>query len=102
MVAAAGADELEQAGVAAFDTAVHDAGRLAPQERRPAVAGLTGGRERHAAEPHAQPRVTAVTGVRCGDDGRAGSPSGMYHDAGGARTAHSTHHKAVVPTAAGG
>ncbi len=101
MVAAAGADELEQAGVAAFEAAVRDAGRLAPQERRPAMAGLTGRRERHAAGPYAQPRVTAATRVRSGDGGRAGSRSGMYHDVRSARTAHSTHHQAVVPTAAG-
>jgi hypothetical protein len=45
MVAAAGADEFEHAGVAAFEAAAHDADRLAPHERRPAVAGLTGKRE---------------------------------------------------------
>jgi hypothetical protein len=48
MVAAAGADELEQAGVAALETAVHDPGRLAANERRPAMAGLTGQRKCHA------------------------------------------------------
>ena len=42
MIAAARADELKQAGVAAFETAVDDADRLAPQDRRAAVAGLTG------------------------------------------------------------
>jgi hypothetical protein len=101
MVAAAGADELEQAGVAAFGAAVRDAGRLAPQERRPAVAGLAGRRERRAAGPHAQPRVTAATRVRCWDSGRAGSRSGICHDVRGAMTAHSTHHQAVVLAAAG-
>lgn len=44
MVAAAGADELKHVGVTAFEAAVHDPGRLAPHERRPAVAGLTGKR----------------------------------------------------------
>jgi hypothetical protein len=53
MVAAAGADKLEQAGVAAFEAAVRDVGRLAAQERRPAVAGRAGRRKCHGAGPHA-------------------------------------------------
>jgi len=53
MVAAAGADEFEQGGVAGFEAAVRDAGRLPPQECRPAVAGLTGRRESHAAGAYA-------------------------------------------------
>src|SRR5208283_310600 len=40
IIAAARADELEHAGMAAFGAAVGDAGRLAPHERRPAMAGL--------------------------------------------------------------
>src|SRR2546421_12952390 len=44
MIAAAGADHLVHAGVATLDTAVHDADRLAPQDRLAAVTGLTGGR----------------------------------------------------------
>jgi len=44
MVAAAGADELKHVGVTVFEAAVHDPGRLASHERRPAVAGLTGKR----------------------------------------------------------
>jgi hypothetical protein len=100
MVAAAGADKFEQAGVAAFEAAVRDVGRLAPQERRPAVAGLAGGRECHGAGLHAQPRVTAVTRVRWGDGGREGSRSGRCQDVRGARTAHTTHRQAVVPAAA--
>jgi hypothetical protein len=44
MIAAAGADQLEHVGVAALDTAVHDADRLVPQDRLAAVAGLTSGR----------------------------------------------------------
>jgi len=43
MVAAVRADDLIQVGVAAFETAVRDAGRLAPQDRPSAVAGLTAG-----------------------------------------------------------
>jgi hypothetical protein len=42
VIAAVGTDELIHAGIAASDTAVHDADRLVPQERRAAVAGLTG------------------------------------------------------------
>ena len=41
-IAAAGADELIHVVVAALDTAMHDAGRLVPQDRRGAVAGLPG------------------------------------------------------------
>ena len=44
MIAAAGADQLIHAGIAALATAVHDADRLAPQERLAAVTGLTGRR----------------------------------------------------------
>ena len=68
MVAAAGADEFEHAGVAAFEAAVHDADRLAPHERRPAVAGLTGKRECHVGvRLYAQPWVTAMVRPRPGD-----------------------------------
>jgi hypothetical protein len=58
MIAALAADELEHAGVAAFHPALHDAGRLAPEVRRPAVPGLAGKRERRASLRKAQPRVT--------------------------------------------
>jgi hypothetical protein len=59
MIAALAADEFERAGVAAFHPAVHDAGRLAPEARCPAVAGLASNRERHASlGVKAQPRVT--------------------------------------------
>jgi hypothetical protein len=92
MIAAGGADELKHAGVAAFETAVHDADRLAPHERRPAVAGLTGKRERVVAVgAGAQPRVTAIMRARYGDGGRAGSRSGTGHAVRVARTAQSTH-----------
>jgi hypothetical protein len=44
-----------------LDTAVHDAGRLAPQDRRGAVAGLPGERGHgDPAEPGTHPRVTAI------------------------------------------
>jgi hypothetical protein len=102
MVAAAGADELEQPGVAAFEATIGDADRLAPHERRPAVAGLTGRRECHgAAGCDAQPRVMEMVRARRGDDCRADSQSGPCHDVRGARTAHTTHRQAVVPAAAG-
>src|SRR2546430_17413205 len=42
-IAAAGANQLIHVGVAALDTAVHDADRLAPQDRLAAVTGLAGG-----------------------------------------------------------
>ena len=60
-IAAAGADELIYVVVAALDTAVHDAGRLSPQERRGAMTGPPGER-RHgdAVEPDTHPRVTAI------------------------------------------
>jgi hypothetical protein len=63
MIAAAGIDELVHAGVAA-NTAIHDADRLVPQERRTAVAGLTGERGCHdILRLEAQPRVTAILGA---------------------------------------
>jgi hypothetical protein len=84
-----------------LDTAVHDAGRLVPQKRRGAVAGLPGERGHgDAAEPCTHPRVTAM-GARCRDGRRMGDRSSIGHGVRGARTAHSTHRQAVVPAAAG-
>ena len=101
-IAAVGADELIHVVVAALDTAVHDSGRLVPQERRGAVAGLPGERGHgDAAEPGTHPRVTAIMGARCRDGRRMGNRSGTGHGVRGARTAHSTHRQAVVPAAAG-
>jgi hypothetical protein len=40
IVTAVAADDLLQVGVGAFCMAVHDSGRLAPQNHRPAVSGL--------------------------------------------------------------
>ena len=61
IIAAVGTDEFIYAVVAAVDAAIHDAGRLVPQERRAAVAGLTGERDRAGnVGPGTQPRVTAV------------------------------------------
>jgi hypothetical protein len=70
IIAAARADELEGAGVAALDAAVHDADRLAPHECRPAMAGLPGKREYHPDyRPQAQPRVTASVQTQRRDGG---------------------------------
>ena len=63
-IAAAGADELIHVVVAALDTAVHDAGRLTPQERRGAVAGLPGERgPGDAVGSGMHRRVTAIMGA---------------------------------------
>jgi hypothetical protein len=45
VIAALEADELNRVGVAAFHPALHDAGRPAPQARRPAMAELTSRRK---------------------------------------------------------
>jgi len=101
-IAAAGADELIHVVVAALDTAVYDAGRLVPQERCGAVAGLPGERgPSDAVGSGTHPRVTALMGARCRDGRRMGNRSGTGHGVRGARTAHSTHRQAVVPAAAG-
>jgi hypothetical protein len=47
IITAAGTDELVNVDFAAFETAIYRADRLVPQDRRAAVAGLTGGRECH-------------------------------------------------------
>jgi hypothetical protein len=91
MIAAAGADEFIHAGVAAFETAVHDADRLVPKERRAAVAGLTGERGCHdILQLSAQPRVTAIMRAWYRDFDRTGSQPCTVSVA---RTAHSTHHQ---------
>src|SRR5208282_3106672 len=82
MVAAAGADELEGAGVAAFHPAVHDAGRPAPQEGRPAVPGPTGQRERrNTLGAGTQPWVTSIMrATRRGDGARRETAAGTVLD----------------------
>jgi hypothetical protein len=93
-IAAVRADQLEHAGVAAFETAVHDAGRPAPQDRLAAVAGPTCGRGGHNLFRHdAQPRVMAITRARCRDADRTATS----HDVRIAGTAHSTHRQEVEP-----
>ena len=64
IAAAPGADELIHVVVAALDPAMHDAGRLVPQDRRGAVAGLPGERGHgDADEPGMHPWVTAIMRV---------------------------------------
>jgi hypothetical protein len=97
IIAAARADELEHAGVATFDAAVHDARRLAPHECRPAMAGLPDKREYHPGyRPHAQPRVTASVQTQRRGGGQTDTRSGTGHRVRITRTAHSTHHQAVI------
>jgi hypothetical protein len=72
MVTAVAADEFKRVGVAAFHTALHQAGRLAPQDRHPAVAGLTGRRHcRRILAVNAAPRAAGrgLGAVRAVGDG---------------------------------
>jgi hypothetical protein len=89
MISAVRADDLIPVGVAAFETAIHDADWLTAQDRFAAVAGPTGERGCHdGLELNAQPRVTAITQARRGDGGR----TGISHDViRVASTAHPTH-----------
>jgi len=89
MIAATGADQLEHAGIAAVNAAVHDAGRLTPDECRPAVTRLTGKRSCHdPVRRYAQPRVTATGRAQCGDGSRTGARPDTVHDVRGLGTAH--------------
>jgi hypothetical protein len=64
VIAAVAADELKRVGIAAFCPALHDAGRLAPQACRAAVAGLTSSREcRETLVVRARPRGTGIVRV---------------------------------------
>ena len=102
IIAAVGTDELIHAVVAAVDAAVYDAYRLVPQERRAAVARLTGERDRAGGVgPGPQPRVMAVMRARCGDGGRTGSRSGAGRGTRVARPAHFNHRQGSSPAAAG-
>jgi hypothetical protein len=95
MISAVWADDLIPVGEAAFETAIHDADRLTAQDRLAAVAGPTGERGCHdGLELKAQPRVTAITRARCGDDGRTGINNDVIRVA---STAHSTHRQELVP-----
>ena len=79
MIAALAADEFERVGVAAFHPAVHDASPLAPEARRPAMAGLASKRERHAGlGVKAQPRVTGHDALRPVQGGHANGQAAGY------------------------
>jgi hypothetical protein len=102
MIAAAGADQLIHVGVAALDTAAHDADRLAPQDRLAAVTRLTGGRGSHDLPSRdAQPPVTAIARMRCGDSARSDRRPATRCRVRGARTAQLTHHHEVGPATTG-
>ena len=92
---------LIHAGVAALDAAVHDADRLAPQDRPAAVTGLTGGRRCHDLLSHdAQPPVTAIRG-RGAETAAGRKRPAIRRRVRGARTAHLTHHQEVGPATTG-
>jgi hypothetical protein len=62
MIAAAGADELKHAGVAAFHPAIDDTDRAAAQDGRPTMPGLTRRGERQEdLSADTQPRITLIT-----------------------------------------
>jgi hypothetical protein len=89
MISAVRADNLVPVGVAAFETAIHDADRLTAQDRLAAVTGPPGERGCHdGLELNAQPRVTAITRARCGHRGRTGISHEVIRVA---STAHPTH-----------
>jgi hypothetical protein len=95
MISAVRADDLIPVGVAAFETAIHDADRLTAQDRLAAVAGPPGERGCHdGLELNAQPRVTAITRARYGGRGRTGISRKVIRVA---STAHPTHRQELVP-----
>ena len=81
MITAVTADNLEEAGVAAC-AAINDPGRLPPQARCPAVAGLSGRRQWHGiVGVGAGPPVAGITLLgRCGDGTQMSGRSGIRHD----------------------
>ena len=95
MISAVRADDLIPVGVAAFETAIHDADRLTAQDRLAAVTGPPGERGCHdGLELNAQPRVMAITRARRGDRGR----TGISHDViRVASTAQPIHRQELVP-----
>jgi hypothetical protein len=75
---------------------VHDADRLAAQDRLAAVTGLTSGRGCHDPLRHdAQPPVMVIARMRCGDSARTDSRSGTRRRVRGARIAQLAHHREV-------
>jgi hypothetical protein len=90
IIAAAGTDELIHIGLAALQTAIDGADWLAPQERRTAVAGLTGERRCHdVRRPETPPPVMAIMAARYGHSGRTGGWFGPGHEVRVGRTVHS-------------
>ena len=99
MIAAARADELKQTWVTAFEAAIHDAGLLAPQRRRDAMAGLTCGRERRdVVRLAAQPLITTSAEAQYGGD-RTRNPPVTGHGVRVVKTAHSYHRRGSSPAA---
>lgn len=75
MIAALAADELEGVGVASLCPAVHDPGRLTPEDCSGAVTGLARERKsRGVLAAHPQPRIAGIMkSPRCGDGIATGS-----------------------------
>jgi hypothetical protein len=88
--------------VATAETAIYGAGRPTPQERRPAAAGPTDAPGSHdVRRPEAQPRAWRSGGHDPDTAAARGSRPGTCPSAKVAGTAHLTHPRLVVPTAAG-
>jgi hypothetical protein len=98
MVTATRADELERTDVAAFHPARYDAGRPAPQARRPAMAGLASKRKCHdALGTDAQPRVMWFRPTtRLPALTRTGSPE--WHRISGVKGQRPAHHLSRSPS----
>jgi hypothetical protein len=87
---------------AVVETAVYDSGRPTSQKRRPAAAGPTDAPGSHDVRRHeTQPRVGGSCGHGQETEAARGSRRGTYPSAKVAGTAHLTHPRPVVPTAAG-
>jgi hypothetical protein len=97
VIAAAGADELKHAGVAAFHPAIGDTDRAAAHEGRPAMPGLTGQGERQEdLSTGTQPRITPMTrAARCRVSARDRNQPGTGHDLRDRRAAHFTHRQSL-------
>jgi hypothetical protein len=83
MVTTVAADDLEGVPVAAFLTAFHDAGRLAPEADCDAMPGLTSQRDSpDVSGLNAAPRITGVASALRADVLRIGSRPGTGQDIG--------------------
>jgi hypothetical protein len=81
VVTAVAADDLEGVPVAAFLTAFHDAGRLAPEARRDAVPKLTSHMDSHDVTGlNAAPRIEGMTPAPYADVLRTASRPAIGHD----------------------